>query len=237
MNNGSESVLLSGLDLTKSFRGGDGSEVLVLDQLSIEIMRHEVIAIVGSSGAGKSTLLQILGGLDRPTSGIISLEGESLEGIDAKRLAKIRNRHIGFVFQFHHLLKDFNALENVMMPRIIGGLPSAESTAEELLAQVGLENRMKHKPSELSGGEQQRVAVARALCNEPKLLLADEPSGNLDKQTSDELHSLLFQMRESCDLTMVIVTHSKKLAGMADRVVELRDGKLWNLEKGTNSVR
>jgi len=239
MSDTSEPILLSGLELGKIFRGGDGSEVVVLDQLSIDIMRHEVIAIVGSSGTGKSTLLQILGGLDRPTNGTISFEGESLEEIGSESLARVRNQQIGFVFQFHHLLKDFSALENVMMPKIIGGCPPAlaEDKARLLLGQVGLRDRIKHRPSELSGGEQQRVAVARALCNEPKLLLADEPSGNLDSQTSDELHHLLFRMRDICDLTMVIVTHSKQLAGMADRILELRDGKLWADGRGATSVR
>lgn len=225
-------TLLEALDLVKSFVGGDGSELVVLDHLNFKLLNHEAVAIVGSSGAGKSTLLQILGGLDLPTSGKVLIDGKTWgEGKD-QNLEQLRNQKIGFVFQFHHLLKDFTALENVMMPSLIAGNSKnvAKKRARELLGQVKLEHRLHHKPAELSGGEQQRVAVARALCNEPKVLLADEPSGNLDSQSSEALHQLLFRLREVNGLAMIIVTHSKKLAEMTDRVLELRDGKL--LEDG-----
>ena len=225
-------TLLEALDLVKSFVGGDGSELVVLDHLNFKLLNHEAVAIVGSSGAGKSTLLQILGGLDLPTSGKVLIDGKTWgEGKD-QNLEQLRNQKIGFVFQFHHLLKDFTALENVMMPSLIAGNSKnvAKKRAKELLGQVKLEHRLHHKPAELSGGEQQRVAVARALCNEPKVLLADEPSGNLDSQSSEALHQLLFRLREVNGLAMIIVTHSKKLAEMTDRVLELRDGKL--LEDG-----
>tara|TARA_B100000586_G_C20001373_1_gene380587 strand:+ start:128 stop:847 length:720 start_codon:yes stop_codon:yes gene_type:complete len=231
--------LLTGKGIGKVFRGGDGRELAVLDQLNIEITRHEVVAIVGSSGAGKSTLLQILGGLDRPTDGDVQFDGQPIAELNPQDLARFRNSHVGFVFQFHHLLKDFTALENVMIPGIIGGITkeAAKDQAKDLLMQVGLEGRLSHKPRELSGGEQQRVAVARALCNRPKLLLADEPSGNLDSQTSHELHQVLFEMRDVCGLAMVIVTHNNSLATMADRILELSDGKLHDTEKGFESVK
>ena len=225
-------TLLEALDLVKSFVGGDGSELVVLDHLNFKLLNHEAVAIVGSSGAGKSTLLQILGGLDLPTNGKVLIDGKTWgEGKD-QNLEQLRNQKIGFVFQFHHLLKDFTALENVMMPSLIAGNSKnvAKKRARELLGQVKLEHRLHHKPAELSGGEQQRVAVARALCNEPKVLLADEPSGNLDSHSSEALHQLLFRLREVNGLAMIIVTHSKKLAEMTDRVLELRDGKL--LEDG-----
>lgn len=228
-------ILLEASDLVKSFVGGDGSELVVLDRLSLKILNHETVAIVGGSGAGKSTLLQILGGLDHPTSGKVLVDGQTLGKGKNQNLEWLRNQQIGFVFQFHHLLKDFTALENVMMPSLIAGNSRSisEKRAGELLEQVKLEHRLHHKPAELSGGEQQRVAVARALCNEPKLLLADEPSGNLDSQSTEALHRLLFRLREVNGLAMIIVTHSKKLAAMTDRVLELRDGKL--LEDGMES--
>ena len=228
-------ILLEASGLVKSFVGGDGSELVVLDRLSLKILNHETVAIVGGSGAGKSTLLQILGGLDHPTSGKVLVDGQTLGKEKNQNLEWLRNQQIGFVFQFHHLLKDFTALENVMMPSLIAGNSRSisEKRAGELLEQVKLEHRLHHKPAELSGGEQQRVAVARALCNEPKLLLADEPSGNLDSQSTEALHRLLFRLREANGLAMIIVTHSKKLAAMTDRVLELRDGKL--LEDGMES--
>ena len=228
-------ILLEASGLVKSFVGGDGSELVVLDRLSLKILNHETVAIVGGSGAGKSTLLQILGGLDHPTSGKVLVDGQTLGKEKNQNLEWLRNQQIGFVFQFHHLLKDFTALENVMMPSLIAGNSRsiAEKRAGELLEQVKLKHRLHHKPAELSGGEQQRVAVARALCNEPKLLLADEPSGNLDSQSTEALHRLLFRLREANGLAMIIVTHSKKLAAMTDRVLELRDGKL--LEDGMES--
>ena len=225
-------TLLEALDLVKRFVSGDGSELVVLNHLNFKLLNHEAVAIVGSSGAGKSTLLQILGGLDLPTSGKVLIDGKTWGEGNDQNLEQLRNQKIGFVFQFHHLLKDFTALENVMMPSLIAGNSKnvAKKRARELLGQVKLEHRLHHKPAELSGGEQQRVAVARALCNEPKVLLADEPSGNLDSHSSEALHQLLFRLREVNGLAMIIVTHSKKLAEMTDRVLELRDGKL--LEDG-----
>ena len=225
-------TLLEALDLVKRFVSGDGSELVVLNHLNFKLLNHEAVAIVGSSGAGKSTLLQILGGLDLPTSGKVLIDGKTWGEGNDQNLEQLRNQKIGFVFQFHHLLKDFTALENVMMPSLIAGNSKnvAKKRARELLGQVKLEHRLHHKPAELSGGEQQRVAVARALCNEPKVLLADEPSGNLDSQSSEALHQLLFRLREVNGLAMIIVTHSKKLAEMTDRVLELRGGKL--LEDG-----
>jgi lipoprotein-releasing system ATP-binding protein len=174
-------------DLSKSYVGGDGTPIRVLDGVDLDVSRGEMLAITGASGAGKSTLLHLLGGLDRPTRGFVVLDGEPLHGLTDEALATVRNRKVGFVFQFHHLLREFSALENVMMPLRIGGwdVRKARSRAEELLARVGLEGRMSHRPSELSGGEQQRTAVARALAIDPKVVLADEPSGNLDNANAE----------------------------------------------------
>ena len=214
--------------LHKVFVGGDGRELRVLGGVNLRVESGEAVAIVGSSGAGKSTLLHLLGGLDRPTSGGVFLGGRDVSEVDGDELAWIRNRGVGFVFQFHHLLREFTALENVMMPCLIAGRPrrASEDRARELLTLVGLNERLSHRPTQLSGGEQQRVAVARALAAEPPLLLADEPSGNLDTQTSEELHDLLFRLRASQGLGMVLVTHNRELAGRADRVLELREGRL-----------
>ena len=214
--------------LTKVFIGGDGGELPVLVGVDLRVESGETVAIVGSSGAGKSTLLHLLGGLDRPTSGGVFLGGREISEVDGDALARIRNRGVGFVFQFHHLLREFTALENVMMPCLIAGWPrgASEERARELLTQVGLDERVSHRSEQLSGGEQQRVAVARALAAEPPLLLADEPSGDLDTQTSEELHDLLFQLRATQGLGMVLVTHNKELAARADRILELRAGRL-----------
>ncbi len=214
--------------LHKSFVGGDGRELRVLEGVDLRVESGETVAIVGSSGAGKSTLLHLLGALDRPTSGAVFLGGRDISEVDGDELARMRNRGVGFVFQFHHLLREFTALENVMMPCLIAGRPRrvSEERARALLTVVGLDERMSHRSTQLSGGEQQRVAVARALAAEPPLLLADEPSGNLDSQTSEELHDLLFHLRASQGLGMVLVTHNRKLASRADRILELRDGQL-----------
>ena len=214
--------------LSKVFVGGDGRELPVLMGVNLRVESGETVAIVGSSGAGKSTLLHLLGGLDRPTSGGVLLGGRDISEVDGDALARMRNRGVGFVFQFHHLLREFTALENVMMPCLIAGRPrgASKERARELLSVVGLEERMSHRSTQLSGGEQQRVAVARALAAEPPLLLADEPSGNLDTQTSEELHDLLFRLRASQGLGMVLVTHNQRLASRADRILELRDGRL-----------
>ena len=214
--------------LWKSFMGGDGHELTVLEGVELRVEAGEAVAVVGSSGAGKSTLLHLLGALDRPNSGEVMIGGRDLSRVNAETLARIRNETVGFVFQFHHLLREFTALENVMMPRLISGLDrrAAAERAHELLAVVGLEGRLEHRPAQLSGGEQQRVAVARALSNDPLVLLADEPSGNLDTHTSEELHDLLFRLRRDGGLAMVLVTHNRELAGRADRIMELRDGRL-----------
>jgi len=214
--------------LEKRFRGGDGSELHILRGVSLRLEAGEAVAVVGASGAGKSTLLHLLGALDRPSAGEVFLGGRPVAGLDDEAVAAVRNRHVGFVFQFHHLLREFTALENVMMPALLAGagFGEARDRAHALLLAVGVEGRSGHKPRQLSGGEQQRVAVARALVNEPLVLLADEPSGNLDGATSERLHELLFRLREERDLSMVIVTHNPDLAGRADRRLLMVDGRL-----------
>jgi lipoprotein-releasing system ATP-binding protein len=198
----------------------------VLKGIDLEVNRGEVVAIVGASGAGKSTLLHILGTLDTPDGGKLLMENNDVFAKDSSNLSKFRNKSIGFVFQFHNLLPEFTALENVMMPGFIAGSneKALRERGEKLLAQLGLTSRMHHKPSELSGGEQQRTAVARALINSPAIILADEPSGNLDSKTALELHALFFQLRKELNQTFIIVTHNMELAAMADRKIELADG-------------
>lgn len=215
-------------DLRKSYPYGEGERLHVLTGVDLTVATGEAVAIVGASGAGKSTLLHLLGALDQPTGGDVLVGGRSVRGLPATRLAAIRNRHIGFVFQFHHLLRDFSALENVMMPTLVAGHPFSEARvrARDLLDAVGLTKRLDHQPWQLSGGEQQRVAVARALVNEPLVLLADEPSGNLDRETSLRLHDLLFRIREDRALSMVLVTHNHELAERADRILVLESGLL-----------
>jgi lipoprotein-releasing system ATP-binding protein len=215
-------------DLKKSYVGGDGSELRILRGVDLGGRRIIKKAIIGASGVGKSTLLHLLGALDKPSGGEVLMGGQPLSAMEAPDLAEIRNRNVGFVFQFHHLLREFSAVENVAMPRRIGGDPEAVATrrANELLDAVGLRERKDHLPAQLSGGEQQRVAVARALANDPLVLLADEPSGNLDGPTSRELHDLLFRMREEEGTAMVLVTHNLELAARSDRVLELREGVL-----------
>lgn len=200
----------------------------VLKGVSLEIKKGEIISIVGASGAGKTTLLHILGTLDRPNSGSLSINNENISDLSDKKLAEFRNKNIGFVFQFHHLLPEFTALENVCIPAFIAGTSKsdAEKRAIELLTFLGVNERMNHKPSELSGGEQQRVAVARALINNPAVVLADEPSGNLDSATAKDLHQLFFTLREKFNQTFVIVTHNEELANMADRKLVMKDGNI-----------
>jgi lipoprotein-releasing system ATP-binding protein len=221
-------MIIEAHDLAKSFRGGDGQPIHVLAGVDLAVRRGEMVAIVGASGAGKSTLLHVLGALDRPTRGYVILDGQPLHGRLDDELAAIRNRKIGFVFQFHHLLREFSALENVMMPLRIAGIDAREarSRAEELLARVGLSGRMTHRPGELSGGEQQRTAVARALAIDPAIVLADEPSGNLDHANSERLHDLFTQLASDLEIAMVIVTHNRSLASRADRALLLEDGRL-----------
>jgi lipoprotein-releasing system ATP-binding protein len=220
-------------DLQKSFLHM-GRELHVLRGIDLTINQGEVVAIVGASGAGKSTLLHCIGTLDLPTRGRIRLGRDELTGLSSSKLAAIRNRTIGFVFQFHHLLPEFNALENVMMPGLIQGKTrkEMEGPAKELLAEVGLTERITHRPGELSGGEQQRVALARALVLSPKLVLADEPTGNLDSNTSGAMHDLFFQINKRHGTTIVVVTHNPGFAQSMPRVVTMRDGKIDTDERG-----
>ena len=199
----------------------------VLKGVDISIDKGEIVSIVGASGAGKSTLLHIIGTLDSSDKGLIEINGQDISDLNEKKLSEFRNKNIGFVFQFHHLLPEFNALENVCMPAFIAGISktAAEAKAMELLDFLGLNERVSHKPSELSGGEQQRVAIARALINQPAVVLADEPSGNLDSANAKELHNFFFTLREKFKQTFLIVTHNEELANMSDRKITLKDGK------------
>ena len=198
----------------------------VLKSVNLKIAKGEVVSIVGASGAGKTTLLQIIGTLDKVTSGSLFISGKNISDLSRKALANFRNQHIGFVFQFHRLLPEFSAIENVMMPAWIGGMGDSEAKARatELLNDLGLSDRHAHLPSELSGGEQQRVAIARALMNTPDVLLADEPSGNLDSENAAKLHDLFFELRDKLGLTIIIVTHNEELAVRADRILRMSDG-------------
>ena len=213
--------MLKAEKITKSF-----GSIEVLKGISMEVDKGEVVSIVGASGAGKSTLLQILGTIDKADSGTITLNGKSLIGLKDKQLSHTRNSMIGFVFQFHHLLPEFTALENICIPAFIAGKSKKEAEAEaiKLLELMSLSHRASHKPNEMSGGEQQRVAIARALINNPAVILADEPSGNLDSETSESLHKLIFDLRKQLNQTFVIVTHNKTLAEMADRKLVIKDG-------------
>ncbi len=215
------SLLVKATGIYKSY-----GTLQVLKGIDINVHQGEIVAIVGASGAGKSTLLHILGTLDRPDAGKVMLKEKDVFAYSSKNLAAFRNKSIGFVFQFHNLLPEFSALENVMMPGWIAGQSQQEvkHRAVELLTMLGLTHRMEHKPSELSGGEQQRTAVARALINDPALVLADEPSGNLDSKNAEELHQLFFTLRKKMNQAFIIVTHNKEFARMADRIVELKDG-------------
>lgn len=220
--------ILVGRELRKTYIQEDGSELNILEGVDLEVSAGEAVAIVGASGAGKSTLLHLLGGLDRPTSGEVILTGHDLAALSERDLATARNRSIGFVFQFHHLLREFTALENVMMPLMVGGAQpnDAKLRAKALLTQVGLAERLTHKPWQLSGGEQQRVAVARALSNRPAVVIADEPSGNLDTHTGEQLHDLFFRLRSEHGVALVIATHNRELAERADRVLHMKEGQL-----------
>jgi lipoprotein-releasing system ATP-binding protein len=221
-------AVLEAHDLHKTYVGGDGGMINVLSGVDLTVSPREMVAIVGASGAGKSTLLHVLGALDKPSRGYVVIGGEPIHGLDDEQLAALRNRSVGFVFQFHHLLREFTALENVMMPlRISGKTPAeARSRAAELLARVGLSGRMHHLPSALSGGEQQRTAVARALAMDPRIVLADEPSGNLDLANGEMLHELLTEVVNDLEIGMVVVTHNRLLAARANRVLLLEGGRL-----------
>ena len=204
----------------------------VLKGIDLSIGKGEIVSIVGPSGAGKTTLLQIIGTLDRPDSGSVYVDNIDVTQLSQKKLSDFRNRHIGFVFQFHQLLPEFTAIENIMIPAYIAGVSTKEARrrAEELLQFMGLSDRAKHKPNELSGGEKQRVAVARALINNPNVILADEPSGSLDSKNKEELHQLFFDLRDKYGQTFVIVTHDEQLASITDRTIHMRDGQLENLD-------
>jgi len=221
------SVLIRAEGLTKTFKSGH-DRVVVFKELTVEIAEGEMVAVVGPSGAGKSTLLHLLGGLDRPSAGSVKLGEFDIFKLGDVDLARFRNSEIGFIFQFHHLLPEFTALENVMMPLLIGRASHAEAggRASSMLEKVGLSDRASHRPGELSGGEQARVALARALVAHPRVLLADEPTGDLDSRTSESIHNLLKEVHESQRLTSVIVTHNERLASICDRVLHLEDGRL-----------
>ncbi len=218
--------------LHKSYPMARG-ELAVLKGIDLSILPGEFVVIVGMSGVGKSTLLHLLGALDRPSSGEVRIGGQDISRLDDDAMARLRNEQIGFVFQFHHLLPEFSALENVMIPALIGGHsePAAKTRAGELLNSVGLGERLHHRPNELSGGEQQRVAVARALMNRPRIILADEPSGNLDRLSSEHLHDLLFNLSRTHQQTFVIVTHNEALAEKADRIIKMFDGRIQSDER------
>ena len=220
--------------LRKTYHGGGNSELTVLDGVDLDVAAGEAVAVIGASGAGKSTLLHLLGGLDRPTEGEVEVAGRRLNDLSSEELATFRNEGIGFVFQFHHLLREFTAEENVMMPLLIAGQDAAmaRERARGLLAEVGLSQRVGHRPMELSGGEQQRVAVARALANRPRLLIADEPSGNLDTHTSEQLHDLFFRLRAEHGVALVLATHNRELADQTDRVLRVSDGTIESLYPG-----
>jgi lipoprotein-releasing system ATP-binding protein len=229
-------IALEATGLSMWYRGGDGGRIDVLMGTSLVVNQGEMVAIVGTSGAGKSTLLHCVGALERPTDGRIRVAGQDIGAMSDDALAALRNRAIGFVFQFHHLLREFSALENVMMPLRIAGadLRRARSRAEELLARVGLAGRMTHRPGELSGGEQQRCAVARALAMDPTLVLADEPSGNLDHHNAEQLHDLFVELAHDLELAIVVATHNRSRAARADRTLVLADGRL--AETGVDRV-
>jgi len=221
------SAVLECQHLAKSYEDGD-LKTHVLSDINLTVNKGDRIAIVGSSGSGKSTLLHLLGGLDNPTAGHITVQGQDINALSVNALSELRNQNLGFVYQFHHLLPEFTAVENVAMPLVIGGEQpkQAKLKAEELLVQVGLEHRLAHKPSELSGGERQRTALARALITKPACLLADEPTGNLDHRTAQAIFELIMQLNESLGTALVIVTHDTDLAAHMDRTLTLIDGQL-----------
>ena len=224
MNN----IILSAKDIYKSFQTTKKIKLDVLKGISIEILTGKITIIVGASGAGKSTLLHLLGGLDRPDSGEVFFDNKDIFTFSDDGLAKFRNKNVGFIFQFHHLLPEFTAMENVIIPQMINGTTfnQAKIKSKDLLQTVGLTERLDHKPAELSGGEQQRVAVARALANNPKIIFADEPTGNLDSINSEEIHKLILELKTNLGMTFVIVTHNSSLVELTDTLYEIKDGKI-----------
>ena len=231
-------TVLEAHDLYKTYIGGDGGRIDVLSGVNLSVRQGEMVSIVGESGAGKSTLMHVLGALDAPTKGYVVIGGQPVQGRSEENLAALRNRTVGFVFQFHHLLREFSALEHVMMPLRISGVDEtkARARAEELLARVGLSGRMTHRPGQLSGGEQQRTAVARALAMDPKVILADEPSGNLDARNGEMLHQLLGEMVHDFEVGMVVVTHNRALASRANRILMLEGGRLRDAQSSEVGV-
>jgi lipoprotein-releasing system ATP-binding protein len=222
--------MLRAVNLIKSFQTEKKVKLEILKSVSLEIEPEKISVIIGASGAGKSTLLHLLGGLDRPDSGEVIFNDKNIFTLSDDKLAKFRNRNIGFVFQFHHLLPEFTALENTAIPQMINGVSLAKASvkAKEILEVVGLSERIHHKPAELSGGEQQRVAVARALANDPSIVFADEPTGNLDSANSESIHELIVELRDKFKKTFVIVTHNAALVNLADKVFEIKDGRIFS---------
>jgi len=221
-------VILNAHNVVKSFQTTKKNRLEVLKDISINVMTGKITIIVGASGAGKSTLLHLIGGLDRPDSGEVYYDGQDIFKLSDEKLAKFRNKNVGFVFQFHHLLPEFTAIENIIIPQMIDGTSynKAKIRGEELLQIVGLSDRLNHKPAELSGGEQQRVAVARALANNPKIIFADEPTGNLDSVNGEEIRKLILDLKAKFKMTFVIVTHNSSLVELADILYEIKDGKI-----------
>lgn len=221
-------MILNASNIYKSFEKGKDNKIEVVKDVSLQIMKNEITVIVGASGAGKSTLLHILSGLDKPNSGTVEIDGVNIFGLNEVDISNFRNKSIGFIFQFHHLLPEFTAEENISIAAMINGTSKkiAQKKSEELLKLVGLLDRKSHLPAELSGGEQQRVAIARALINEPKIIFADEPTGNLDSKNSEIIHELFVDLKTKLGITLLMVTHNQDLVKLADRVLEMKDGKV-----------